>query len=118
MTIINILLPIATVSEANKREHWALKHKRISYQKQLTYILLRNRIKELGIGISKKPVKITCIRHGKRMLDDDNLASAFKAIIDGVASVFEMNDKDIRMFFEQTNKNDDPYTELNIELEN
>ena len=40
------------------------------------------------------PVEVTLIRVGKRLLDDDNLAGAFKHIRDGVAQSLGIDDGD------------------------
>lgn len=33
------LLPVATVSEANRRDHWAVKAKRVKAQRHTAYVL-------------------------------------------------------------------------------
>lgn len=114
---LKLLLPICTVSEANQKGNWQAHFKRRAAQKQLAFVFSHNEIlkREIDITVSKL-TKITCIRHGKRRLDDDNLAGSFKHIIDGTANAFGVNDRNIRMFFDQTSKNGEPYTELLLEL--
>lgn len=78
-----VKLPIATVSESNKREHWTVSHKRHKSQKFQTRIgLLEEHIPQ------KLPVKITLTRYSPRKLDDDNLRGALKYIRDAVAEHF------------------------------
>jgi hypothetical protein len=50
------------------------------------------------------PLEITLVRVGKRDLDDDNLAGAFKAVRDGVADWLGINDgsKKLVWKYEQT----------------
>lgn len=74
-------LPIITVSEANSTEHWSKKHKRHKAQKNL--ILLAFKIHSLKIEL---PCVIKLIRLSPRLLDDDNLLSAFKFIRDEISS--------------------------------
>jgi len=78
-----IILPIHTISEANKREHWRAAHARHKTQKYATRLVL------LSAKLPKKlPCKITMNRQSPRMLDSDNLQSAFKYIRDAIAEHF------------------------------
>lgn len=82
-----IKFPIKTVSEANRREHWAAKNKRLVKQKADFRLLWRShRIRAL------LPVEIVFTRFSCRVLDDDNLRSAFKAIRDVVAQEIGIDD--------------------------
>ena len=79
--MLELMLPIKTVSEANKtNEHWSKKHKRHKHQKALIYYHLKSRQTIISL-----PCHITLTRIAPRKLDDaDNLPSAFKWIKDAI----------------------------------
>lgn len=81
-------LPIATVSEANRRDHWRVKAKRAKAQRQMAAAL----VPRFGL-----PCVVTLTRISPRMLDDDNLQSALKAVRDGVADRLGVDDRDPRV---------------------
>ena len=66
-------------SGANLREHWAVRSKRIAQHREVGRRIGSSY--EWGGG----PIEILLHRVGKRELDDDNLAYAFKGIRDGIA---------------------------------
>lgn len=72
-------LPIRTISEANCSEHWT-KSSRRHKEQQFVIRLLFNKI-----GRVKLPCVINLVRLAPRLLDDDNLRSAFKWIRDEIA---------------------------------
>lgn len=88
---MTLTLPIKVVSEANMRGHWAAKANRAKRQRKAAwaYLLADNAPRTL-------PATITLTRIAPRMLDDDNLAGAFKAVRDGVADYFQVDDGDPR----------------------
>ncbi len=88
LTSITVILPIRTVSEANVREHWAVKAKRAKAQRDAAFLMLR-RYRRTFSG-TKLHVILT--RIGKRELDSDNLARSFKAVRDGIADAFGTDD--------------------------
>ena len=81
-------LPLHIVSVANLREHWRAKS-------------ARNKIHRTTASRLVKPHTLPCIvtliRIAPRDLDDDNLASGFKAIRDGVADCLGIDDRDPRV---------------------
>jgi hypothetical protein len=77
-----------TVSEINNRDHWRIKAKRTRIQKKLGFIAG----KKLCVLMGEHPIKVTLIRYGVRLLDDDNLRSALKAVRDGVAKALGKDD--------------------------
>lgn len=83
-----IQLPIKLPSCANMREHWAARAKRTKHFRLAAGYAVA------GEQVPDGPVVVTLTRIGKRTLDDDNLASAFKAIRDGVADGLGINDND------------------------
>lgn len=76
---LDVVLPIRTLSEMNNRDHYMVRAKRFKAQK--TFI-------KFSIGHKLKNIELPCVieltRIGKRNLDEDNLASSFKAIVDQI----------------------------------
>jgi len=83
---IEVYLQIAVVSEANQRDHWAVKARRAKSQRQQAY-LLTGALKTLRL-----PARIMLVRVGGRAMDTDNLVRAFKSVRDGIADRLEIND--------------------------
>lgn len=75
-----------TVSEANSSEHWSKKHKRHKQQQLLVRIAYSVSVKEV-----KLPCIVTMIRLAPRVLDDDNLQSAFKYVRDELSECIVPN---------------------------
>lgn len=90
------LISIKTVSEANKRSHWAARAKRVKAQREAAflYVLSARRRSELGDLKPPKSAVVTLTRVAPRTLDGDNVQSALKAIRDGVADALGVNDGD------------------------
>jgi hypothetical protein len=78
-----ILLPLNIVSVANLREHWRKKAKRTQAHRAAA-VVVPTRL--------PLPAVVTLTRIAPRPLDDDNLASAFKALRDGIADRFGVPD--------------------------
>ena len=97
--MIEVEIPIKTVSEANMREHWSVKHKRVKAQHEaVKWMLGLELIKQDLLGKLKLPLKIGFTRIAPRKLDkDDNLNISFKAIRDQVAKTIGFNDGDDRV---------------------
>jgi len=78
---------IKTVSEANQREHWAVKARRKREQQRdfSIYWKVFRRVVEL-------PATITFTRHACNTLDSDNLAGAFKHVRDQLARELNVDD--------------------------
>lgn len=81
---------IKTVSEANQREHWAVKSNRKKQQQHDFSILWRNR---KGYAI-EPPAVVTFKRYSCNELDDDNLVGAFKHVRDQLAREIGVDDGD------------------------
>lgn len=79
--VINWLLPIRTVSEANASEHWAKSGRRHRLQKQRVKVaFLRDRPQ------AKFPLRVVITRIAPRLLDShDNLPVSVKYISDAIA---------------------------------
>ena len=79
---------LSVVSEANRRGHWTARAKRAKCQRSGRAGRAR---RVPGAGPS---VTVTLTRIGGRRMDDDNLAGAFKAARDAVASWLGVDDGD------------------------
>lgn len=82
MTIKEWVIPIKTVSEANSREHWAIKNNRHRRQSFFIKLSFHEIMTETPL-----PCVITMTRLSPRLLDDDNLMAAFKHIRDVLADL-------------------------------
>jgi len=82
LTHVNVLIPIQAVSEANAREHWRVKAKRVREQKDWVALKLLEISPKASFQL---PAEVSFTRYGIRDLDSDNLAGSFKAIRDAVA---------------------------------
>ena len=88
-------LPIRTWSEANARVHWARRARRAREQRRVARMSLRAAL--AAHGQPSLPATITLTRLASRKLDSDNLASALKAVRDGVADALGIDDGDERL---------------------
>ena len=88
-------MPIRTVSEANRRDHWAVKAKRVKAQRGSAYGFTRFHV--VGNLTGNDTLDIHLVRLSYKTLDTDNLSSALKAIRDGIADALHMDDGDPRL---------------------
>ena len=83
-----LVLPVMTVSEANRRDHWAVKAKRAKRHRFVARALC-------------PPAALPCVVRLTRLsagtLDDDNLRGALKAVRDGCADRLGIDDRDPRV---------------------
>jgi hypothetical protein len=86
--VIRFLIPIQTVSEANRRDHWAEKAKRAKLHRMTARICCPG---------ADLPCLVTMTRCSPRALDDDNLRSALKHARDGIADKLGVDDRDPRV---------------------
>jgi hypothetical protein len=84
-------IPVRTYSEANLREHWAIKSRRTKANKQAAYMVCLSKRVKYKI---KFPVHVVLVRLASRRLDSDNLANSFKAVQDGIADALGVDDGD------------------------
>ena len=91
--MIRVELPIHIVSEANMREHFRVVAKRKALHRQTARWHMQCFLRP----VPERAATITLTRIGPRMLDDDNLASGFKACRDGVADWLGIDDGDKRL---------------------
>jgi hypothetical protein len=88
---VALTIRLKTISEANSTD-WGGKIGR----KKLQRSIVREKLQILGPLLPPLPSTIQLIRVGRQELDGDNLQSALKAVRDGVADVYGVDDKDKR----------------------
>ena len=86
--MIRVELPLHIVSEANRREPWRVVWKRKKLHRETTRVLMQRFLR----AVPERPATITLTRIAPGTLDDDNLASGFKATRDGVADWLGIDD--------------------------
>lgn len=93
MIVEPIYLELKTVSEPNVRGHWAKRAARTKAQRRKAQSLCAAPAAAVGL-----PVAVTLTRIAPSSgLDDDNLRGALKAVRDGVADAFGLDDRDGRI---------------------
>ena len=100
---ITINAPIKTVSEANRRDHWAARARRAKKQRSDAFYA----VKAAGFKFQGGRLVVFLTRFGRRTLDDDNLARSLKSVRDGVADALKVDDGDPRIgwvYFQAINK--------------
>lgn len=99
---IDFLVPnLRTVSEANSREHWAVKNKRKQEQQTEVALAMQNALRGRKIEL---PCVVKLTRIGPKKLDDDNLARSCKGVRDILAQKLGADDGDtekIKFEYEQ-----------------
>lgn len=78
--MLELFIPVKTVSELNVREHWSVKSARVKRQKINVWAEWYK-----ARPVIEFPCEVTLIRQSMRFLDDDNLQGSLKAIRDQVA---------------------------------
>lgn len=92
---VEIVIPLRTVSEANGREHWAVKARRVKQQRTTVALVVRPQV-----IATAPPWHVTITRIAPRALDGDNLVSSLKATQDGIADALGVDDRDRRVTFD------------------
>lgn len=77
-------LPITAVSEANRRDHWATKARRVKLHRNTAFALC---------PVFPLPCVVTLTRVAPRMLDDDNNVISMKSARDGIAQRLGVDDR-------------------------
>jgi len=90
--VIQLDLSLQTVSEANRREHWASRARRVKMQRAATTMALRQYGHCLEELRSAGKVRVLLVRMSPRKLDDDNLRGAMKAVRDAIAAWVGIDD--------------------------
>ena len=91
--IVCVTLPVRIVSEANSRDHW----RKASARKKLHRACAHSMLLRHPLPATDGKVTITMTRIAPRTLDDDNLASGFKATRDGIADWLGIDDGSKRL---------------------
>lgn len=93
MEVEPLYLELKTISEPNARGHWAKRAARVKAQRRRAHALCAAPAAAVGL-----PVTVTLTRIAPSGgLDDDNLRGALKAVRDGVADAFGLDDRDGRI---------------------
>jgi hypothetical protein len=79
--ILDWIIPIHTISEANCSEHWSKKKKRHDIQKRWIKVYFKNEGQFIPL-----PCHVKLTRLGKRLLDSDNLPVSMKWLRDEIAN--------------------------------
>ena len=87
--MIVVDIPVRIISEANSRQHWRKAAARKKLHRQTARLVLQQYARPMG---EAERFTITLTRVAPRKLDDDNLASGFKAVRDGVADWLGIDD--------------------------
>lgn len=82
--MIHFVVPVHVVTKDNQRGYWAKRARRDKKEREVA------RMAWLGVGSPppKPPCAITLIRVAPRKLDHQNMGSALKSVIDGLAQAF------------------------------
>lgn len=104
--VITVHLPIKTVSEANRRDHFMVRARRVKEQRRTAAML----VPRFGL-----PCVVTLVRIGPKALDTDNLAGALKAVRDGVADRLGIQDNDPRVVWKYGQKRGEYGVEITLE---
>jgi hypothetical protein len=97
--VIQFVIPIRVVSEANQREHWRVKYRRKNEQQYITILLLGDALRRARKSFPV-PATVRLVRLGAKALDVDNLAGSFKHVQDAIARYVEVDDGDPRVKYE------------------
>lgn len=95
--VMHFLIPIRTMSEANLREHWGAKARRVRHQRETVALFWQTQKLGNRIAVANKidtGLTLTLTRIAPRKLDSDNLARSFKAIRDQLAACLAVDDGD------------------------
>lgn len=91
--VVCVRLPIRIISEANSRQHWRKAAARKKEHRTTARLVMQQHARPMNDG----PITITLTRIAPRVLDDDNLASGFKAARDGIADWLGIDDGSKRL---------------------
>ena len=102
--IFSIEFELLTKNEGNQRGHWGAKARRASKARTKAANHLKNRIDP-----TNPPPFVLLTRIAPRALDEgDNLSSALKAVRDGVADAFGIDDRSKRIQYRYAQRKGPP----------
>jgi len=111
--VINAVVPIRIVSEANSRDHWRVVARRKKEHAQATAWTLKAHRPPQAERLT-----VTLTRIGVKTLDTDNLAGGFKGTRDAVAAWLGIDDGSSRIdwrYAQRTGKTGEYAAEIHIE---
>jgi hypothetical protein len=109
--LVSAYLPIRIASAMNLREHWTVRSRRIKGERaaaRLAVLASSGASTYTGAKAFRLPVVVTLTRIAPRQLDDDNLASGFKGIRDGVAEALGTDDRNPLVTWRYAQRRGDP----------
>lgn len=95
--IVTVVVPVRTVSELNRHEHWRYRQKRAKEQRRVTWLALIAQNFKLPFPagpFTGPPVHVHLTRLAPRKLDSDNAVGALKHVRDEVAVHMGCDDGD------------------------
>lgn len=107
--LIDILIPVRIVSEANMRGHWRQAAARKKAHRSTAMLMVRSAPGWCVPGPQERYI-VEMQRIAPRMLDDDNLASGFKATRDGIADAMGIDDRSPLIEWRCTQQRGEPHT--------
>jgi len=84
--VLTVTIPMRLVNGANSREHWAVRRKRASAQRDMAAQAIPRML------LPKLPVTVKITRYGPRLMDDDGNVIACKHLRDGIADRYNVDD--------------------------
>lgn len=100
MNSIDFQVPVRTVSEMNRRDHWAVRLRRKKEQREAVAVAWQNNLRGKKIQL---PCVVKLTRIGPKPLDGDNWQSGAKFIRDIIAQKLGVDDgsDQVRWEYEQ-----------------
>lgn len=102
-----LMLPVKVISEANRREHWAVAHRRRQGQRGAVAAFMARYVGDIrrmaGAATPDAPLVVTLwamTPQHQRPMDSDNLVRSLKAVRDEIAVVAGLDDGDQRVRWE------------------
>ena len=92
--MIDVRIPMRLISVANARLHKGAIMRMKKGQRDPAMMHVAGAYSRKTAAFTMYPFTVVLTRYGKRELDDDNLASAFKYVRDGVAKALGVDDGD------------------------
>lgn len=109
--------PMSLPSCANLAEHWRTKAKRAKAHRLAGRIVTLDRAGSVRLPLTKgQMATITLTRIAARKLDSDNVASAFKAVRDGVADALGVDDGSPRLEWRYAQEKGAPRVRIEVEI--
>lgn len=93
--VYRVTLFLHLKTKGNTRRHWQHEYRQTKRERGA----VSNRLTLDRSKLPPFPVTVTFFRHSCAKADKHNLPSMFKAVIDGVADVYDVNDRDERWDF-------------------